>query len=62
MTNASDCWRDLERRRIQRRMEAILTMLKNPDLDPEEQLSLHQERMKLRDRLYSSSVELGHKE
>ena len=61
-TNASDCWRDLERRRIQRRMEAILTMLKNPDLDPEEQLSLHQERMKLRDRLYGSSLELGHKE
>jgi DNA primase len=48
---ANAAWCDLERRRIQRKMEAILASLKNPKLEPSEQSSLHEEYMRLKERL-----------
>jgi len=51
MSVANDCWRELERRRIRRRMEALLAMLKNPDLDPAQQIKLHEEYLSLKDQL-----------
>jgi len=48
---ANAAWCDLERRRIQRKMEGILASLKNPHLEPDEQSGLHEEYMKLKDRL-----------
>ena len=56
MINANDCWRDLERRRIQRRMESIFSKLKNPELDPSDQTDLQQECARLKDRLQALSV------
>jgi DNA primase len=52
---ANAAWCDLERRRIQRKMEGILASLKNPNLEPDEQSALHEEYMKLKDRLGGTS-------
>ena len=48
---ANAAWCDLERRRIQRAMEAILAGLKNPRLEPSEQSRLQEEYIRLKDRL-----------
>lgn len=48
---AHAAWCEMERRRIQRRMEAIISSLKNPELDPFEINRLHEERMQLNHRL-----------
>ena len=48
---ANAAWCDLERRRIQRTMEAILASLKKPNLDPSVQSSLHGEYLALKERL-----------
>jgi DNA primase len=48
---ANAAWCDLERRRIQRKMEGIMAALKKPALEPSEQSNLHQEYLRLKDRL-----------
>jgi DNA primase len=48
---ANAAWGDLERRRIERRMEGIQASLRNPELEPSEQIKLHDERIKLKARL-----------
>jgi len=51
MVVAHASWCELERRKILRRMEAIMASLKNPGLEPEELLSLQEETMSLKERL-----------
>ena len=51
MTQAHDCWRDLERRQIRRRIEAIQARLRTPNLDFAEQSKLQKEILDLQKRL-----------
>ena len=51
MTQAHDCWRDLERRQIRRRVEAIQARLRMRNLPPEEELKLQTEYRDLGTRL-----------
>ena len=48
---AHDCWRDLERRQISRRMEAIQARMRTPGLDISEVLKLQKEILDLQKRL-----------
>ena len=51
MTQAHDCWRDLERRQIRRRVEAIQARLRMRNLPPGEELKLQTEYRDLGTRL-----------
>ena len=51
MTQAHDCWRDLERRQIRRRIEAVQARLRTPNLDFTEQSKLQKEILDLQKRL-----------
>ena len=50
MTQAHDCWRDLERRQIRRRIEAVQARLRIPDLDISDVLNLQKEILDLQKR------------
>ena len=52
---AHDCWRELEKRLIRRRIEALKARQRTPDLAHENQINLHEEILTLQKRL----IELG---
>ena len=51
MTQAHDCWRDLERRQTSRRIEAIQARMRTPNLDISEARKLQKEILDLQKRL-----------
>ena len=51
VTVAADCWKDLERRSIQRRREALTSRLRLPDLTMDEIASIQKEILDLQKRL-----------
>ncbi len=51
MLVAHDCWRELERRQIRRRMEALKARQRTPNLAYEEVAKLHEEILQLQKRL-----------
>jgi hypothetical protein len=48
---AEDCWRDLIKRDLERRRQAIEARLRNPTLPLEDQLALHQQVLALQEKL-----------
>lgn len=51
LTIAHDCWRELERRQIRRRIDSLLARQRNPNLPESEQTNLQKQILDLKNRL-----------
>jgi DNA primase len=51
LRQAADCWRDLERRDLERQRDAAAARMRTPSLDPEETLRLQQRVQELQQRI-----------